>query len=37
MRFVKPLDHALIQEMAEQHDLLVTLEENTITAELAAV
>lgn len=31
MRFVKPLDEALLTELAEQHDLLVTVEENTIT------
>ena len=30
MRFVKPLDEALIQELANNHDLLVTLEENAI-------
>ena len=30
MRFVKPLDEALIAELAETHDLLVTLEENAI-------
>lgn len=30
MRFVKPLDEALIQEMAEQHELLVTVEENAV-------
>lgn len=30
MRFVKPLDTALIQSLAESHDLLVTLEENAI-------
>lgn len=30
MRFVKPLDEALISELANTHDLLVTLEENTI-------
>ncbi|QSP96180.1 1-deoxy-D-xylulose-5-phosphate synthase [Marinobacter salinisoli] len=30
MRFVKPLDEALVLELAEQHELLVTLEENTI-------
>ncbi|MDP4548304.1 1-deoxy-D-xylulose-5-phosphate synthase [Marinobacter sp. MDS2] len=30
MRFVKPLDEALVLELAEQHDLLVTLEENAI-------
>ncbi|CBL46166.1 1-deoxy-D-xylulose-5-phosphate synthase [gamma proteobacterium HdN1] len=29
MRFVKPLDEALILKMAEQHELLVTVEENT--------
>ena len=30
MRFVKPLDSALISKLAQQHDLLVTLEENAI-------
>jgi 1-deoxy-D-xylulose-5-phosphate synthase len=30
MRFVKPLDLALIRELAETHDLLVTLEENAV-------
>ncbi|MGZ8251004.1 MAG: 1-deoxy-D-xylulose-5-phosphate synthase [Methylophilaceae bacterium] len=30
MRFVKPLDHALIAQLAAQHDLLVTVEENAI-------
>ena len=30
MRFVKPLDEALILQMAGQHPLLVTLEENVI-------
>ncbi|MDO3723083.1 1-deoxy-D-xylulose-5-phosphate synthase [Marinobacter sp. chi1] len=30
MRFVKPLDEAMVLELAEQHELLVTLEENTI-------
>lgn len=30
MRFVKPLDEALILELAESHDALVTVEENTI-------
>lgn len=30
MRFVKPLDEAMIIQMAEQHELLVTIEENTI-------
>lgn len=30
MRFVKPLDEALVLEMAEQHDRLITVEENVI-------
>lgn len=30
MRFVKPLDTALIAELAASHDLLVTIEENAI-------
>jgi len=30
MRFVKPLDEALILELAETHDLLVTVEENVV-------
>ncbi|RMC93657.1 1-deoxy-D-xylulose-5-phosphate synthase [Aquitalea palustris] len=30
MRFVKPLDTALIRQLAEQHDYLVTVEENVI-------
>ncbi len=30
MRFVKPLDHELVKELAFGHDLLVTLEENAI-------
>ncbi|MDX1635642.1 MAG: 1-deoxy-D-xylulose-5-phosphate synthase [Marinobacter sp.] len=30
MRFVKPLDEDLIRELAASHELLVTLEENTI-------
>ncbi|MFT8210667.1 MAG: 1-deoxy-D-xylulose-5-phosphate synthase [Symbiopectobacterium sp.] len=30
MRFVKPLDEALIAELAQSHDLLVTLEENAL-------
>ncbi|MDF1529366.1 MAG: 1-deoxy-D-xylulose-5-phosphate synthase, partial [Sedimenticola sp.] len=30
MRFVKPLDEALIQQLANTHTLLVTLEENVI-------
>lgn len=30
MRFVKPLDDDLVQSLAEKHDLLVTVEENTI-------
>ncbi len=30
MRFVKPLDEALIAQLAAEHDVLVTLEENVI-------
>jgi 1-deoxy-D-xylulose-5-phosphate synthase len=30
MRFVKPLDDALVLELAAQHDLLVTVEENVV-------
>src|SRR5574340_1086316 len=30
MRFVKPLDHELVRELAASHQLLVTLEENSI-------
>lgn len=30
MRFVKPMDEALVLEMAQQHDLLVTMEENAL-------
>ena len=30
MRFIKPIDQALIRSLAETHDLLVTLEENGI-------
>ncbi|MRX28674.1 1-deoxy-D-xylulose-5-phosphate synthase [Kangiella sp. HZ709] len=30
MRFVKPLDEALIKELADSHDLFITLEENAI-------
>jgi 1-deoxy-D-xylulose-5-phosphate synthase len=30
MRFVKPLDESLILNLAETHDVLVTLEENAI-------
>ena len=30
MRFVKPLDAALIAELANSHDLLVTIEDNAI-------
>ena len=30
MRFIKPLDHALIKQLAETHDLLVCIEENSI-------
>lgn len=30
MRFVKPLDEALVRQMADTHELLVTIEENSI-------
>lgn len=30
MRFIKPLDEALILEMAQNHDILVTIEDNAI-------
>ena len=30
MRFVKPLDEALVRQLAAEHELLVTLEENSI-------
>lgn len=30
MRFVKPLDEALVVELAQQHDWLVTVEENAV-------
>jgi 1-deoxy-D-xylulose-5-phosphate synthase len=30
MRFAKPLDHDLVLELAKTHDVIVTLEENTI-------
>ncbi|EGQ8946239.1 1-deoxy-D-xylulose-5-phosphate synthase [Vibrio parahaemolyticus] len=30
MRFVKPLDEALIRQLADEHDVLITLEENAI-------
>ncbi len=30
MRFVKPLDEALIKSLAESHDLLVTVEDNAV-------
>jgi len=30
MRFVKPLDEALVRELADSHELLVTIEENSI-------
>lgn len=37
MRFVKPLDEALITELANSHDVLVTLEENVIAGGAGAV
>ncbi|MNC84811.1 1-deoxy-D-xylulose-5-phosphate synthase [compost metagenome] len=33
MRFVKPLDVALVLELADRHDLIVTIEENVIMGE----
>jgi 1-deoxy-D-xylulose-5-phosphate synthase len=30
MRFVKPLDEALVRQMAREHELLVTVEENSV-------
>jgi 1-deoxy-D-xylulose-5-phosphate synthase len=30
MRFIKPLDHALVRELALTHDLLVSIEENAL-------
>jgi len=30
MRFIKPLDRALVRQLAEMHDWLVTVEENTV-------
>jgi len=30
MRFVKPLDEALVHDLADRHELLVTLEENVV-------
>jgi 1-deoxy-D-xylulose-5-phosphate synthase len=32
MRFVKPLDDRLVREMAEEHELLVTVDENAVHA-----
>jgi 1-deoxy-D-xylulose-5-phosphate synthase len=37
MRFVKPLDEMLILELAETHEILVTLEENAIGSGVAEV
>ena len=31
VRFVKPLDHALFEKLAETHRRIVTLEENVVT------
>ena len=31
MRFIKPLDEAMVFKMVEQHDLIVTIEENVIS------
>ena len=30
MRFVKPLDESLILDIARSHDMLITVEENTV-------
>ncbi|MDE2598871.1 MAG: 1-deoxy-D-xylulose-5-phosphate synthase [Rhodocyclaceae bacterium] len=30
MRFIKPLDHDLVRELAQSHDLLVSVEENAL-------
>jgi 1-deoxy-D-xylulose-5-phosphate synthase len=30
MRFIKPLDITLVKELANSHDLIVTVEENTL-------
>ncbi|HZV53370.1 MAG TPA: transketolase C-terminal domain-containing protein, partial [Rhodocyclaceae bacterium] len=30
MRFVKPLDHALVKQLAETHDGLISIEENSV-------
>lgn len=30
MRFIKPLDEAVVEEMARSHDLLVTIEDNVV-------
>jgi 1-deoxy-D-xylulose-5-phosphate synthase len=30
MRFIKPLDISIVKEMANSHDLIVTLEENAL-------
>lgn len=30
MRFIKPLDHAMLKQIASEHQLLVTLEENVV-------
>src|SRR5690554_3086761 len=37
MRFVKPLDTALIERMAQEHELLVTVEENAIAGGAGSV
>ncbi len=31
MRFIKPLDNALIQKLAKQHDVLITIEDNAVS------
>jgi len=36
MRFVKPLDNVLIQQLANSHDLIVTIEENALMGGVGA-
>ena len=30
MRFIKPLDEAMVRQLAAQHELLITLEDNAV-------
>ena len=36
MRFVKPLDEDLVEQLAQEHELLVTVEEGSVWAAPAA-